>query len=211
MARWGDVPWGNVSWGDMPWGNALWGIPGGAGDGDWAELGCFGACEDVGETLQVSVGSASPVPAPGKGCQGSRRMRRVQLSQVPMKNKVLGFLPRSRVVCPILSPHVPVRAALHGAAGWYPWAPRVQCCSLPIPSPAGLRASPAWWAPVGWRWRCPGTPGTEGPPPPCSPPAPWMPGQDSHTTGQKRCGTTPAAPGAGAAISGDQVIFFPPP
>lgn len=49
------------------------------------------ACEDAGETRQVSVGSASPTPAPRKGWQGSRRMRRVQLSQVPMNVKILGF------------------------------------------------------------------------------------------------------------------------
>lgn len=65
-------------------------------------------------------------------------MRRVQLSQVPMNSKVSGFPPHSGVVCPILCPCVPIRAALHGAAGWYPWAPRVLCCSLPVPSSTGL-------------------------------------------------------------------------
>lgn len=93
-------------------------------------------------------------------------MRRVQLSQVPVNRKVLGFPLGSRLTCPILDPQMTIRVPgswLVPMGIW--WVLR---CSLPILSPTGLRGSHTWWAPVGWGWGYPRTPGTELAPLPCS-------------------------------------------
>jgi len=108
------------------------GIPRGAGDGGWAEPGCFGPCWHA-RAQGRPCKSAWALPAPRQFLV-SGRMRRVQLSQVLVSSRVLGFPPRSRVLCPILSPRVPTGPALlpacpepHGAA------------SVPCPvGPSGL-------------------------------------------------------------------------